>query len=173
MHPREGDLMLKDLVFLGTAFFMIGSAVVVAFSRNILYSGFALLGTFAGAAVFFVLLSSDFVAVTQVLIYVGGILILILFAVMLTSKIGDMKLTNQVVNYKIAVPLLLGFVGFLVVLVSRVPWEGIVTSEIYQSMVAPIGHAFLKDYLLPFEVVSVVLLGALVGALVIVRREVK
>lgn len=163
--------MLKDLVFLGTAVFTIASAATVAFSRNILYSGFALLGTFAGAAVFFILLSSDFVAVTQVLIYVGGVLILVLFAIMLTSKIGDMNITNRSINYKIAIPLLVLFLGMLMQLLSGGNWE--VGEEKFQSMVVPIGNALLTEYLLPFEVISIALLGALVGAVVIVRREIK
>ena len=157
---------------MGTAVFTLGSAGFVAFSRNILHSGFALLGTFAGAAVFFVLLSSDFVAVTQVLIYVGGILVLVLFAVMLTSKIGDTKVTNQGVNYKIAVPILIGIVGILISLFNGASAQfGEVREEAYQSMVVPIGNALLKEYLLPFEVVSIALLGALVGAVVIVKKE--
>ena len=163
--------MLKDLVFLGTAVFTLGSAGLVAFSRNILYSGFALLGAFAGAAVFFVLLSSDFVAVTQVLIYVGGVLVLVLFAVMLTSKIGDTKVSNQVVNYKIAVPILIGVVAVLISLFNGAAWES--GEETYQSMVVPIGNALLKEYLLPFEVISIALLGALVGAVVIIKKEMK
>lgn len=163
--------MLKDLVFLGTALFTLGSAAVVAFSRNILYSGFALLGTFAGAAVFFVLLSSDFVAVTQVLIYVGGILVLILFAVMLTAKIGEMKVTNQAVNYKIAVPLLIAIVGLLIRFFGGLSSD--FGEEKYQSMVVPIGNALLKEYLLPFEIISIALLGVLVGAVVIVKKEAK
>ncbi len=163
--------MLKDLVFLGTAVFTIASAATVAFSRNILYSGFALLGTFAGAAVFFILLSSDFVAVTQVLIYVGGVLILVLFAIMLTSKIGDMNITNRSINYKIAIPLLLLFLGMLTQLMSGGSWD--FGEEKFQSMVVPIGNGLLTEYLLPFEVISIALLGALVGAVVIVRREIK
>lgn len=163
---------LKDLIFLGIAAFTIASAGVVSFSRNIVYSGFALLGTFAGAAALFVLLSSDFVAITQVLIYVGGILILILFAIMMTNKIGDVKLTNQSINYKIGVPIVGLLAIYLISLLSKGTWQT-KEPEAYQSMIAPIGNALLKEYLLPFEIVSIVLLGALVGAVVIVRKEVK
>lgn len=162
---------LKDLAFLLIAGFTIVSAAGVAFSRKVLYSAFSLLGTFAGAAGLFVLLSSDFIAVTQVLIYVGGILILIVFAVMLTNKIGDVKLSNQVVNYKVAVPISAALGIFLISILTSGVW--VEKGVQYSSMVAPIGNALLKEYLLPFEIVSIVLLGALVGAMVIVRREVK
>ncbi|HSA60104.1 MAG TPA: NADH-quinone oxidoreductase subunit J [bacterium] len=166
---------LKDAAFLLIAGFTIVSAAGVAFSRKVLYSAFSLLGTLAGAAGFFILLSSDFIAVTQVLIYVGGILILIIFAVMLTNKIGDVKLTNQVVNYKVAVPISVALAIFLISTLTSGVWveKDAPGASPYTSMVAPIGNALLKEYLLPFEVVSIVLLGALVGAMVIVRREVK
>jgi NADH-quinone oxidoreductase subunit J len=162
---------MKDLAFLAISAFTLVSAAGVAFSRKVLYSAFSLLGTFAGAAGLFVLLSSDFIAVTQVLIYVGGILILIIFAVMLTNKIGDVKLTNQVVNYKVAVPLAAGLAIFLISILTSGVW--VQKGVQYASMVVPIGNALLREYLLPFEIVSIVLLGALVGAMVIVRREVK
>lgn len=162
---------LKDLAFLIIAGFTLISAAGVAFSRKIIYSGFSLLGTLAGAAGLFVLLSSDFVAVTQVLIYVGGVLVLVLFAIMLTSKIGDIKLTNQTVNYKVGVPIVGGLMIFLISLLTKANW--VQKGEGHESIIVPLGNALLKEYLLPFEIVSLVLLGALVGAVVIVRREVK
>lgn len=166
------DIHLKDLVFLTLSAFTLVSAAGVAFSRKIVYSGFSLLGTFAGAVGLFVLLSSDFVAMTQLLIYVGGILVLILFAIMLTSKMGDVKFNNQSVNYKVAVPMVGSLAIFLISLLTKGTWQQ-KEPEVYQSMVVPIGNALLKEFLLPFEIVSIVLLGALVGAMVIVKREVK
>lgn len=163
---------LKDLAFLIISLFTLASACGVAFSHRILYSAFSLLGTFFGAAALFVLLSSDFVAVTQVLIYVGGILVLIIFAVLMTNKVSDVKLSNQSVNYKIAVPMVFALACFLISAITSGVWEQ-QAGETYTSMVAPIGNAFLKEYLLPFEVISIVLLGALVGAVVMIRREVK
>lgn len=163
---------LKDVAFLILAAFTLISAAGVTFSRKIIYSGFSLLGTFGGAAGLFVLLSSDFVAVTQVLIYVGGVLILILFAVMLTQRIGDVNLTNISVNYKIGIPVVGTIAVFLISLLTGVSWV-MKEPETYQSLVQPIGNALLKEYLLPFEVISFVLLGALIGAIVMVRREVK
>ncbi|MBI2067539.1 MAG: NADH-quinone oxidoreductase subunit J [Deltaproteobacteria bacterium] len=163
---------IKSLLFLGLASFTLVSACVVTFSRNIVYSGFSLLGTFAGAAGLFVLLSSDFVAVTQVLIYVGGILVLVLFAIMLTEKVGVIRLTNVSANYKVAVPLVGLFLVMLLSLLKKGEWV-LMSQESYQSMVKPIGEALLTKYLLPFEVVSIALLGALVGAVVIVKRAVK
>ena len=165
-------ISIKDIVFLLLSLFTLASAAGVAFSQRIVYSGFALLGTFAGVAGLFILLSSDFVAVTQVLIYVGGILILILFAIMLTNRIGGVQLTNQSVNIKVAVPLMIVFAGILISLLVAGNWQQ-KGEEMYQSMVVPMGNALLGEYLLPFEIISIALLGAMVGALVIVKREVK
>src|SRR5690606_11919360 len=86
---------ISTAVFYLIALVTVGSAVVVAFSRNIIYSAFSLLGTFAGVAGLYVFLGADFVAAAQLLIYVGGILILILFAVMLTHRITDVEITNR------------------------------------------------------------------------------
>src|SRR5918994_4350901 len=86
---------ISTAVFYLIAIITVGSAVVVAFSRNIIYSAFSLLGTLAGVVGLYVFLGSDFVAAVQLLIYVGGILVLILFAVMLTHRITDVEITNR------------------------------------------------------------------------------
>ena len=86
---------VSTAVFYLIAAMTIGSALVVAVSRNIIYSAFSLLGTFMGVAGIYVFLGADFVAAVQVLIYVGGILVLILFAVMLTHRITDVEKRYQ------------------------------------------------------------------------------
>ncbi|MFN3781707.1 MAG: NADH-quinone oxidoreductase subunit J, partial [Candidatus Kapaibacteriota bacterium] len=79
--------MLEEIAFWFFALMIIGSALVVVSSRNMIYSVFALLFTFFGVAGIYVLLYADFLAVTQIMIYIGGILVLLIFGVMLTSKI--------------------------------------------------------------------------------------
>src|ERR1041384_2232819 len=85
---------LSVVAFLSLAGLTLGSAGIVAFSKNIIHSTLALLGTFMGIAGLYITLSADFLAATQILVYVGGTLTLILFAVMLTSRIEDMKVSN-------------------------------------------------------------------------------
>src|SRR6476661_1463554 len=87
-------LPLSAVAFLALAGLTLGSAGVVAFSKNIIHSTLALLGTFLGIAGLYITLSADFLAATQILVYVGGTLTLILFAVMLTSRIEEMKVSN-------------------------------------------------------------------------------
>ena len=163
---------ISTAVFYLIALITVGSALMVAFSRNIIYSAFSLLGTFAGVAGLYVFLGADFVAAVQLLIYVGGILILIIFAVMLTHRITDVEITNRTAG---RVPGLIVVGVFLILLVDTVrhtPWVK-VEEIVYQPTIAKIGDLFLDHYLLPFELASLVLLAALIGAVVLSRKEIK
>src|SRR5271156_7085883 len=93
---------LGAIAFMALAGLTLGSAGIVAFSKNIIYSTLALLGTFMGIAGLYITLSADFLAATQILVYVGGTLTLILFAGMLTSRIEDMKVSNPSQNIGVA-----------------------------------------------------------------------
>jgi NADH-quinone oxidoreductase subunit J len=90
-----GYVSLKDLVWYSLAGLSVAGAAGVALSRNILYSAIGLLAALLGVGALYVFLSADFLAVTQLLVYVGGVLVLILFAVMLTSHIKDIKISNS------------------------------------------------------------------------------
>jgi NADH:ubiquinone oxidoreductase subunit 6 (subunit J) len=163
---------ISTAVFYLIAIVTVGSAAVVAFSPNIIYSAFSLLGTFAGVAGLYVFLGADFVAGVQVLIYVGGILVLILFAVMLTHRITDVEITNRAAG---RVPGLLIVGVFLVILIQTIretPWVR-VKEVAHQPTTAKIGDLFLENYLLPFELASLVLLAAMIGAVVLSRKEIK
>src|SRR6266853_2172784 len=85
-------MTLYDAVFYFFAIITIASGAIVVISKNIIYSAFALLFTFFGVAGIYVLLNADFLAVTQLLIYVGGILVLLLFGVMLTNKVVSVEM---------------------------------------------------------------------------------
>lgn len=160
------------VIFYLIAAITVGSAAMVAFSRNIIYSAFSLLGTFAGVAAIYVFLGADFVAAVQVLIYVGGILVLILFAVMLTHRITDVQITNRSVG-RIPALLVVGVLVFLLVQTIReTPWQK-AKEVVFSPTTARIGDLFLQNYLLPFELASLVLLAALIGAVVLSRKELK
>ncbi len=163
-------MIVPQLVFYLLAALTVGSACFVAFSRNIVYSTFALLGAFAGVVGIYVMLAADFVAMVQLLVYVGGILVLTIFAVMLTQGISDVTVSNRAAG---VVPSLI-----TVVLVGAVMLFAVIRTPWHQAKVGPIepttygiGNAFLGDYVLPFEVASLVLLAALIGAIVISRHE--
>lgn len=166
-----GFVQLADLVFYLFAALTVAGAAGCAFSNNIIYSAWSLLFAFMGVAGLYVFLGADFPAVAQVLIYVGGILVLILFAIMLTQQIGgDPALTNTHLGLPAGALLGAAAVATLTYMAAMAPWK-VVAQPSYQSSAQGLGVAFLTDYLLPFEVASVVLLAALVGSVVIARKE--
>ena len=163
----------SDLLFYALAALSMVSGAGVAFSRNILYAALSLLGTLLGIGALFVFLSADYVAVSQLLIYIGGVLVLILFAVMLTSKIGDKSHTNPSVGVLPGIGLTVALLGVLGYVVTRSPWIVKPDAPQITQTARTIGDVFLREYLLPFEVASLVLLATLIGAVVIARKEIK
>lgn len=159
------------LIFYMLATVVVISAAGVALAPNILYSGFALMGTLAGVAGLYLLLGADFLGIAQLVIYVGGILVLILFAVLLTNRIGEMNITNLSAGLLIGAPAAIAVMGMLVKIAITTPWA--LTEAVAAPTTQRIGDAFLKEYLMPFEFASLVLLMALVGAMVIARRAAK
>jgi NADH-quinone oxidoreductase subunit J len=165
-------MQLTDLVFFALAALTVLSAAGVAFSRNIVYSAFALMGTFLGTAGLFAFLAADFVAVVQVLIYVGGILVLMVFAVMLTHRIEDVVVSNRRVGFAPALVVVALATGILGYAVFTTPWPAVEPGAAEPTLTG-IGNLFLTSYLLPFELASVVLLAALIGAVAVSRKELR
>jgi NADH-quinone oxidoreductase subunit J len=163
---------ISTAIFALIAAVTVGSAMMVAFSRNIIYSAFSLLGTFAGVAGLYIFLGADFVAAVQLLIYVGGILVLILFAVMLTHRITDVEITNRAAGRIPALIIVAVLVYLLVQAVRETPWVK-AKQIVYAATTGSIGDLFLDTYLLPFELASLVLLAAMIGAVVISRKEIR
>ncbi len=166
------DISIGTIVFYLIAGITVVSAAGVAFSRNIVYSAFSLVGTFGGVAGIYVMLGADFVAAVQVLIYVGGILVLILFAVMLTHRIADVHITNRSVG-RFSALIVTGLVlALLVTSIIESSWNK-ADKVTHEPTTAQIGELFLGKYLLPFELASLVLLVALIGAVILARKEIK
>ncbi|MCW5893433.1 MAG: NADH-quinone oxidoreductase subunit J [bacterium] len=157
-------------VFYLLAGLTVGSAIAVAVSRHVVYAAFALMSTLLGVAGLFVLLSADFLAVVQLLVYVGGVLVLGLFAIMLTHRIAEAEVSNRAVGRGPAAVVVGLVLAALLRALGQTEWG---TAELPPP--APttyaVGMAFLGDYALPFEVASLVLLLALVGAVVVSRKE--
>jgi NADH-quinone oxidoreductase subunit J len=164
----------------------VGSAAVVVLARSLIYSAFALLFTFFGVGGLYLLLGADFLAATQLLVYVGGILVLLLFGVMLTHKLYDLDLRSEVHQM---LPGAVAAVGVFLVLAARFtftfafPFVEVHPGRLYttqwavgdgrtlQPTTADIGALFMSRFLLPFEAASILLLVALIGAAMIVRRR--
>ena len=144
---------------------------IVIYSKNLIYSAFSLLFTFLGVAGLYGLLMADFIAATQILIYVGGVLILVLFGVMLTARKASMEITQSNLP-RLPGALLAGFVFLLLMLVifSEDSWNS-ATNPGVKETVPVLGKLLMTKYLIPFETASILLLAALIGAVFIARRE--
>jgi len=151
---------------------IIASAGYVVLTRNLVRAGFALMITFFGVAGLYIQLAADFIAVTQVLVYIGGILVLILFAIMLTTHLADAKHSNPVMNRTGGV--LVGIFLFYVLASAVLKTKWATSGEVvYEPSITMLGDSLLTTYLLPFEVASVALLAVLVGATKLARKEIK
>jgi NADH-quinone oxidoreductase subunit J len=155
---------------------MVGAALVVVTSRNVVRAALALIVVFAGVAAQFILLAAEFVAVTQVLVYIGAIMVLMLFGIMLTrARIGrDVDATNDHWwSGVITALLLVGVMAYALVDYyggDKLPADRQLNS-VAGSNTATVSDSIFAQYLIPFEVVSVLLLAALVGAIVIARKD--
>lgn len=161
---------------------LVSSAFAVVTFKNIIYAAFCLLLTFFCVAALYVFMRADFIAVTQVIVYVGGILILLLFGVMLTNKITSFfKIKTDVVNVgwgSLAAGGVLFLLAYIVRTVSfgNLPWvkRAVKANDVLKdtdSTVHTIGIQLMTTNLLPLEIVSILLTVALLGAAYIARRE--
>ena len=161
---------LGMLLFIGISAMIVGSALLVVTSPNLVHSAVSLLFTLFSVAAVYVFLYADFMAASQVIIYVGGILVLIIFGVMLTNKIDSKAIVSSSANQVV------GAIMFMLLLILQfgvifsTSW---VSSDLQTSegTVRQIGNLLLSKYLLPFEVVSVLLLAALIGASMLSRKD--
>lgn len=160
-----------EITFYFFAVVVVLSAAIVVFSRNILYSAFGLLFTFFGIAGFYVLLNADFLAVTQLLIYVGGILVLMLFGVMLTHKVIHVDIKTGTINVLFATLIVAVIAGTILGIFTITDWKTAELSHDINTTTTMIGNNFMTTWVLPFEIASVVLLVALLGAAIMARRE--
>ena len=160
-----------DLVFyLAAALVAVGALGVVYFS-NVLYAAISLLFSLLGVAAIFGLLGADFVMAAQLIVYVGGILVLILFGVLLTTRIYEVKLRDRVFHPVVGSAAGLALFAILALVIVNSDWpKG--SLEIAPTT-AQLGDLLLAKYLLPFEIVSTLLLAAIVSAAELVRREVR
>ncbi|MEM7553668.1 MAG: NADH-quinone oxidoreductase subunit J [Cyanobacteria bacterium P01_A01_bin.84] len=153
------------------AVMMIAAAIGVVVFDNIVYSAFLLGGVFVSISGLYLLLNADFVAAAQLLVYVGAINVLILFAIMLVNKREDFVPLPSAGLRKVLTALVsIGLFGLLSTMVLATPWGSTSAIPVSNSIIA-IGEHFFSDYLLPFELASILLLIAMVGAIILARRE--
>jgi len=158
-------------LILGTVV-IVGSLGVVLLS-NIVYSAFLLGGVFMAVAGLYLLLNASFVAAAQILVYVGAVNVLILFAIMLVNKREDLSpIKGLNLRRLLSGGVCAGLLILLVRVVVTTPWAVPGPAAIGEGATERIGVHLFTDYLLPFELASVLLLMAMIGAIVLARRDV-
>lgn len=174
VYTPKGDTVLDNntqvAIFYILSAIIIGSGVMVVTLKNVFHSLLFLVLCFFSIAGIYVLLNAEFLAAVQVLIYVGAVTVLLLFAIMMTAQIysPSLRQTNeQVIPGLIIVLILLVTTLFIL---GKTAWKISSKAPETQSIVV-IGKSLLTIYVLPFEVVSVVLITALIGAIIIARKD--
>ena len=165
-------LVAQNIAFYIIAVMMVFGAIRVVTTKNVMHAALWLVLVLSGAAAQYILLAAEFVAITQVLVYLGAIIVLFLFGIMLTrAKTGsDDDLDNQKSAKFIGAGIglaLLALMGYSLI-------DGFTDTEFGDLTVqrtAEVSDSIFSTYLLPFEVLSVLLLAALIGAIVIARRD--
>jgi NADH-quinone oxidoreductase subunit J len=172
--------MFLQILFLASALLTVGCAIGVVATKNIMHSCIFLLGTLIGIAGLYATLGADFVAVTQIMVYMGGVVILMLFAVMLTGGKDFVSRAQNLLGlapsmgnkWTYSIGLLVGLVFLLTNVKLIMGLSGSLTMTEptdSSSTVSRLGHLLVKEHVLAFEISSVLLLGALVGAAIIAR----
>ncbi len=158
------------VVFLALAGFTLLCALGVVVSRNLFHSAIWLIGAFAGVAGLYWLLEAEYLAIAQILIYIGAIATLIVFAIMLSRgmMIGRAKMNNFQAGISAVVAVLLFILLSFVLL--QVDWP-VNPQAIVADPIPQIGEAFVTTYLIPFQAIAVLLSVALVGAIMIARER--
>jgi NADH-quinone oxidoreductase subunit J len=155
------------VAFYVLAILTLGSALMVATVRDLVHAVLFLVLSFVGVAGLYITLSADFVAVVQVLIYVGAISVLMLFAILLTPRSGR---DNASVSYSAPIGALAGLIGAVIIFVGlKTDWAKADGGNSFETTAAEIGRALLDPYVIPFEVASVLLVVAMLGAILLVR----
>ena len=167
--------ILIMVIFVLLSAFILGAGVAVVTVKNIIHSALWLIASFFGVGALYLLMEAEFVAVVQVLVYVGAISILILFAIMLTRHVTGEGVRQLYKRWWVALLVAAGLFGLLIVpTVYNYDWEGGAPQAAQPtgiSSAVELGRAFMSEYLLPFELASVLLLVALIGAIVIAFEE--
>ena len=172
MHGSVGPLecAAKAAFYIVAAATLAGAFMAVS-ARNLFRAALGLALCLFGVAAIYFFLEAEFLAVTQLLVYVGAILTLIIFGVMLTNRIADptVERWNKQVPWAAGLVLVLG--AGLASILLKTPWPVPNIGSSPPVQLPTLGRTLISTYLLPFELLSILLLGALIGAIVVARKE--
>jgi NAD(P)H-quinone oxidoreductase subunit 6 len=164
---------VQSVTFVILAVMMIATALGVVLFSNIVYSAFLLGGVFISISGLYLLLNADFVAAAQILVYVGAINVLILFAIMLVNKQENFSnIPRRWLRNGSTALVCFGIFALLGTMILVTPWSlSSISPAVVENTLVAIGKHFFSDFLLPFELASVLLLMAMVGAIILARRD--
>ncbi len=162
--------MIVDLIFILLMALIILPAIVVVWSPNIVHAGFSLLFTLFGVAGLYAYMGADFLAVTQLMVYIGGVLVLVLFTVMMTRLPDGKRRRGGLDRVVPAGVFSLGVFAMIYAAITGTEWGGQMNEA--QPTISAIGTNFMTNYIFPFEYVSLVLLAAMIGAALLIREKI-
>ena len=176
MFAQNISIAFQWLIFLGTAFVAIVSSILMVTRKNPIHSALFLILTLLCTAILFFLLQSPFIAIIQILVYAGGIMMLIVFVIMLLELEEELRLPLKISFSKgvgVLMVLLIMMGLFFGVAGGVKGSSGVYTPETVGPVgsVKAVGKLLFTDYLLPFEIVSILLLAAMVGAIVLAKKR--
>lgn len=159
----------EDVLFYMFALATVGSALGIVLSGSVVRMAMCLFATFAAVAMLFFLLQAYFIGTAQLIVYVGGILVLVVFGIMLTSSSPWLKFEIRRGELIASGLICGGLCAALSMVFIRTEWDGVALEE--SNSVAALGHSLLNNYLVPFEVASVLLLIVMIGAAYLAKQD--
>lgn len=169
------EALFTDILFYAVALFMVAFAIATVTVPNILHSAIGLIATFFCTAILYLLLHAEFLALAQVLVYIGGVVIFVVFTILLTSQLGEQSLLTPKPRRLLAAV-------FALLFFATMAHQLLVMPALPLGAVSPVDHASVRTFgarllsgaengfLIPFEVVSLLLLAALIGAISVARK---
>ncbi len=164
------EIAISNILFAFFSAMVVLPIIYMLITSNIIRAAFALVISLLGLAAIYVLLNAELMAVVQILIYAGGIIVLLLFGIMLTRRISEEGVTTEHRNLLLSGVIACLLMGALTwfILESSLQWTG---DPVAIDQVERIGISFMTDYLLGFELIAFILLVALVGASYLAKRS--
>jgi len=162
--------MTAWIAFVLIALVILTSALQVVRSNDLVHTVFWLAGTLLGTAALFVHLHADFLAAVQVLLYTGGVITLMLFGVMLTRRLSGIRITHGTKNTWGGWAIAIAVLGLICTAIYKDPMTQVATAEAFIPDTEALGALFLTDLMLPFELLSLLLLAAMIGAITLARK---
>lgn len=168
-------ILFQWLIFLGMAFTSIVASLFLITRKNPIHSALCLVLNFLCVAVIYLLLQSQFIAVIQVIVYAGAIVMLVVFVIMLLDLEEELRSGLKLLYSKVCgvglAGLFLGAIVYSVAASSLTGKRGPYTADKLQANVKAVGEVLFTDYLFPFEIVSILIVAAVVGAVVLSKKK--